>query len=160
MSDETTQGQGGSQPQGGRGGRGQHDNDRDFAERQIAEKERRDNGRFETLRQQGELTARAVSQTGVKLDDIDMKVNALMEKAGLTADRTTPIGWLDQMIHTADQKIRRVAPYVTVAGAAVAVGYGGYRGVQAVRGMMRKKIDVHADVTIKPVGEPVPIGDR
>lgn len=152
MSDETTQGQPHGQ-QGRRGGREATDDDRAWSQRMMDEREKRDQARFETLKQIEELTQRGVAHNGVKIEDMSVKLDAMFEKT--VADETLPTSTFGRTVYWLDQKIKKALPYVTVAGAAVAVGYGGYRGVKAVRNSMRKRVDVHADVTIKPVGEGV-----
>lgn len=121
--------------------------DRRWAQKLAEERERRDIERFETLKQQQELMMRGVSSVGVDVKDTKEKVDAIFETV-CTPEPTSAVG---KAVHMADQAIKRVLPYLTVASALAALGYGGYRGGKAVVNRFRKK----EDATIKPVGEPV-----
>jgi len=140
------------------GGRAE-ENDRAWAKRMADERERRDVARINELKQVVEVTQSGVAKVGVDVeklgatvDELRTKVEALHEKAN---PAESPYAF-DRFVMRMDARIRRALPYVTVAGAAVATGYGAYRGGQALRNSMRKRVDV----TIQPVGEPVSVPKR
>ena len=130
-----------------------NDNDRAWAKKMAEEKERREEQRYEMLKQVNELTQRGVASVGVDVTDIKMKVDALYEDAmGKEPEYT-----FDRWVHKADKAIKRILPYLTVGATAAAIGYGGYRGAKAVRNGFKKKVDVDLDVHISPVGEPIKV---
>lgn len=129
------------------------DNDRAWAQRMAEAKERRDTERHNELKQLGELTQHGVSRLSVEMEETKVKVDAIYE----TVVGDEPTSTFGKFIQKVDRGISKALPYLTVAGAAAAVGYGSYRGAKAVRGMFGKKVDVHADVTIAPVGEPLKV---
>lgn len=130
------------------------ENDRQWAKRMADERERRDVHRINELKQTAEVTQAGVAKIGADVEELRAKVDALHEKAN---PAESPYAF-DRFIMRMDANVRRVLPYVTVAGAAAAVGYGTYRGGKALRASMQKRVDV--DVTIKPVGEPVSVPKR
>ncbi len=129
------------------------DRDRQWAERKATERENRDIERYTKLMQLNELQQRALDSIGVEVEDLRTKTDAIFEEVV----GKVPTSTFGKFIHKVDKGISMALPYLTVAGAAAAVGYGSYRGAKAVRGMFGKKVDVHADVTIAPVGEPIKV---
>jgi len=144
MSNEATQ-------QHEHGGR-QEMTDREWAKKLADERERREVARHNELKQIAETTQNGTAKIGVDVEELKGKVDAIFEKTCTPAATST----FGKFVEKADAAMRRALPYVTVAGAAVATGYGAYRGGRYVRDSMRKRVDV----SIQPVGEPVSVPKR
>lgn len=135
-------------------GRQEMTDDREWAKKLADERERREVARHNELKQIAETTQNGVAKSGVDVEELKTKVDAIFEKTCVPAATST----FGKFVEKADAAVRRALPYVTVAGAAVATGYGAYRGGQYVRNSLRKRVDV--DVHIQPVGEPVSVPKR
>lgn len=136
----------------GQQGRGE-DNDRAWAKRMADEREKREVARYEALRQIIEVTQAGVAKAGVDIEDVKAKVDALFEKA----NPPEPTSAFGKFIAKADAAVRTALPFVTVGAAAVATGYGAYRGGKAAYGYATRK---KPDATAQPVGEPVAVPKR
>jgi hypothetical protein len=111
---------------------GNEQGDRAWAARMSHEKESRDVERHKQLLTSVEEIASGMARNAV---ESEATLKAIFD----TVVPPEPVSTFGKLIVQADTLLKRALPAVRVTGALVAVGYGGYQGVQSVRGYLARR---------------------